>query len=44
MKRDERSISVKGEGPREIVVGQKAFYDVDVIGANGHVDMEVLGQ
>lgn len=43
MKKEERTISVKGEGPREIVVGQKAFYDVDVIGVTGHVDMEVLG-
>lgn len=43
VKKDERSISVKGEGPREIVIGQKAFYDVEVLGATGHVDMEVLG-
>lgn len=44
MKRDERSISVKGEGPREIVIAQRAFYDVDVMGATGHVDMEILGE
>ncbi|KAK6644516.1 hypothetical protein RUM43_000783 [Polyplax serrata] len=42
MKREDNSISIKGEGPKEIVVGQKTYYDVEVFGASGHVDMEVL--
>lgn len=44
MKREDSSISVKGEGPKEIVMGQKTYYDVEVFGASGHVDMEVLDE
>lgn len=42
-KRDDRSVSAKGEGPKEIVVGQKTYFDVDVPEVSGHIDMEVLG-